>query len=299
MAETPLVSICIPTYRRYEQLKVCLFNALNQDYENIEVIVSDDTDDEDTPLWLLKLAKEDSRLLYIRQEKRLGMMPNDNFVRKIAKGEFVCVMHNDDVFPLGYISNLMDYLLQNPDCTLVGPSCARYLEGAYWHHYENYSNESMTRFERLRDIAIRTFENPWSFEHLMYGVYRKDAVPENFNMGHWRCIIFFHYLCSMTGYIHTLNDLEIEKNTTWDDIKKYAAAGYIKRNKFMIRLFNQRKEARITALFYLFYYSYKSVHLGFWCKLKLSVIGLIKFFQNKTEQYYPLPSQKQNGYQAV
>ena len=48
MNETPLVSICIPTYNGDLYIKECLNSAINQTYENIEIIISDDNSQDDT-----------------------------------------------------------------------------------------------------------------------------------------------------------------------------------------------------------------------------------------------------------
>ena len=48
MNESPLVSICIPTYNGEIYIKECLNSAINQTYSNIEIIISDDNSSDST-----------------------------------------------------------------------------------------------------------------------------------------------------------------------------------------------------------------------------------------------------------
>ncbi len=285
----PLVSICIPTYKRYDQLRVCMQNALGQDYENIEVLVSDDTQDEPVPYWLVKLSEIDRRLRYVKQPFTLGMMANDTFVRENSNGDYLCVMHNDDEFPNNYISSMMNVLISNTSCSLAGPSCVRYLNGKYWHDYEIYSQIGMTQYERLKDITARVFDNPWGFEHLMYGVYKRDAVPKSFQFGRWRSIILFLYLCSINGAIHTIKDINIKKHTTTDDFQKYAIASYVECYPVLAKFFCRRQEERLTALYRLVKFTLKSKEIKWADKLSLISLSVKHCMRNRIEFFYERP----------
>ena len=289
MITKPLVSICIPTYKRYDQLKVCIENALGQDYDNIEVLVSDDTQDEPVPEWLQSLSNQESKLRYIKQPTTLGLVLNNTFVRKKAKGKYLCIMHNDDEFPANYISKMMQVLDANPSCSLVGPSCVRYFNGSFWYDYEAYSSLGLTQFERLKDITIRAFNNPWMFEHLLHGVYRRDVLPQGFDFAYWRSIIFFFYLCSIKGPIHSVQDVKMIKHTTSENVESYANPKYIVRNPLMIRLLNRRQEERLTVLYRLMRAIVSSKDIKARDKSSILLIAVKTYVMNKMEFSCPLP----------
>lgn len=286
----PLVSICIPTFKRYEQLELCLENALSQDYGNIEVLVSDDTQDEPVPDWLLRMVKGDGRLRYVRQPVTLGIVPNNSFVRKNAKGDYLCVMHNDDTFPKNYLTKMMELLDGDRECVLAGPACSRHFNGSFWYDYESYNNNCMTQFERLSDIAVRAFEKPWNFEHLMYGVAKRGTLPETFHFGHWRSIIVSFYLYSIKGTIRTAEDVKLIKNTTTDDIRKYSTAGYVIRYPFMEQLFSQRQEERLTVLCQLILFTMRSSEISISYKARLAAEAIRAFKRDKPEFSHPSPN---------
>jgi glycosyltransferase involved in cell wall biosynthesis len=97
MAETavPLVSILIPTYNRSHLLRKALCSALEQEYPNIEVIVSDNASTDDTEALLQQLRGE--RLRSVRQSTNIGMYPNWNACLGLARGEYALVLSDDDI----------------------------------------------------------------------------------------------------------------------------------------------------------------------------------------------------------
>ena len=62
-SSNPLVSIMIPTYNRPELFEKTLQSALAQSYDNIEILVNDNSTNEDTST-LIRKYECDSRLKY-------------------------------------------------------------------------------------------------------------------------------------------------------------------------------------------------------------------------------------------
>ncbi len=48
MMNEPLISICVPAYKQPGYVARVLESVLQQDYKNVEIIISDDSPDEDT-----------------------------------------------------------------------------------------------------------------------------------------------------------------------------------------------------------------------------------------------------------
>lgn len=208
----PLVTIGIPTYRRYDVLKTCVENALAQDYPNLEVLVSDNTQDEPPPGWLTELAQKDARLRYIRQPENLGPVGNGRFVRLNARGDYFCLMHDDDVFPTNYVSRLMTELLKSPSRALVAPVGKRYFDGEYTWEYDRYSNEGKGQLSRLLSIIKYAFSKPEAFEHFIFGLWHRDLLPANFDSRRVGNMIARFYILSAAGEVLTVDDLAIKKN---------------------------------------------------------------------------------------
>jgi glycosyltransferase involved in cell wall biosynthesis len=283
----PLVTIGIPTHNRYSLLRRCLQNAIAQDYENIEIIVSDNTQELPTPDWLVDMQQAEPRLKYIRQPKNIGLLKNEIFVRNSGHGDYMCVMHDDDVYPTDYISQMMAVLINDQNCVLAGPICERYFENLYWYEYECYSSVGLKQFRRLSDIITLAFENPNTFEHLMYGVHRRNLLPQGFKFGYWLSIILFFYLMSIHGSIHSVPTTTIIKNTTREDIKKYAAAKYVKRFWLLRKLFNRQYEQKITIFYRLLRFTVSSSEIKIYDKIRLINLVIQAFLWKKPKRFAP------------
>jgi len=93
-----LISICIPTYRRPELLRIAVSSALAQTYPEIEVIVGDDSLDHLTTGVIGELRAATARpIRYEHNEPSLGQNENVNRLFSLARGDRLILLHDDDV----------------------------------------------------------------------------------------------------------------------------------------------------------------------------------------------------------
>lgn len=92
----PLVSICIPTYNRPDLLKRCLDSVLIQTYQDFEIIISDDSVNDDVQQMLASYT--DKRIRYQHNRPALGSPRNWNKSMDLTSGELIKIMHHDDYF---------------------------------------------------------------------------------------------------------------------------------------------------------------------------------------------------------
>jgi glycosyltransferase involved in cell wall biosynthesis len=91
------VSICIPAYRQVEYLRATLRSIEQQDFQDYELIVSDDSPD-DSVRDLLAGFDFGHRLRYVRNTPALGSPENWNAAVRLARGDYVKLQHHDDHF---------------------------------------------------------------------------------------------------------------------------------------------------------------------------------------------------------
>ncbi|SHI38730.1 glycosyltransferase [Lutispora thermophila] len=118
----PLVSILIPTYNRPEYFRLALESALNQTYKNIEIIVGDDsTNDETECLMKNNYLNKYSNIKYYHNEKNLGQFDNDIKLYEMAQGEYINFLMDDDLFEETKIEKMMNYFIfdDKQEITLV------------------------------------------------------------------------------------------------------------------------------------------------------------------------------------
>lgn len=93
----PLISICIPAYKRTEFLKRLLDSIIIQTFKNFEVIVTDDSPGSEVHE-LCIAYKNKLPLVYFRNNQPLGTPENWNEAIRNAKGKWIKLMHDDDWF---------------------------------------------------------------------------------------------------------------------------------------------------------------------------------------------------------
>lgn len=100
MSKTPLISIIIPTYKRApDMIKRSVQSVLNQTYENIEVIIVDDSPADFAYRDQVEEYIEslnDRKILYVRHEKNMGANVARNTGIKHSNGEYCAFLDDDD-----------------------------------------------------------------------------------------------------------------------------------------------------------------------------------------------------------
>ena len=101
-------SIVIPTYNRANFIEKALTSALSQDYDDLEIIISDDCSSDNTAD-IVKKYHYDKRVKYHRNTVNKGQMGNYLFaVKALAKGDWVFILCDDDYFDSPhYISTIL------------------------------------------------------------------------------------------------------------------------------------------------------------------------------------------------
>ena len=101
-----LVTIAIPTYNRADgYLREALASALNQTYQNIEIIVSDNCSTDNTKAFIKSFS--DPRLKYFRHNQNIGANNNFNYCLEQARGDYFVLLHDDDLIDEDFVEICM------------------------------------------------------------------------------------------------------------------------------------------------------------------------------------------------
>ncbi len=209
----PLVSVGIPTYNRSIQLQRAIESVLKQDYLNIEVIISDNASTDNTLEVCSALAKQDSRISYIRQSANHGAMKNFIEVLEHSKGEFFMWLGDDDFLSQSYISECVKVLQEDLNYSLVAGVAKYYFPDGQLHfvgHPVNVLEE--TGQDRVISYCSQVADNG-----VFYGVYRKNFLHDVSTLlsfiqtmgGDW---VFVNNI-AFYGKIKTLEHIDIYRDT--------------------------------------------------------------------------------------
>lgn len=114
----PVVSVVIPTYNHAEYVLETLGSVFAQTFTDFEVLVVNDGSPDDTAQRLRPLVA-DGRIRYFEQSN-LGQSSARNRGLAEARGEFVALLDDDDLWPSDKLAWQVDALRVHPDWTTVG-----------------------------------------------------------------------------------------------------------------------------------------------------------------------------------
>ena len=93
----PKISIIIPVYNKEKYILRILRSIQNQNFENIEIIFTDDYSKDNSIKLIEKYQKEDPRIKLIKHEANVGTLINRNDAAKRALGEYILFIDCDDL----------------------------------------------------------------------------------------------------------------------------------------------------------------------------------------------------------
>ncbi len=115
----PLVSVCIPTRNRGAWLQESLQSIRGQDYQRLEILISDNASDDETERVGCEAERVDERVRYVRHPRNLGLYGNHNFCLDASRGEFICLFHDHDRRDTTIVRTYIDFLRQHPQVGVV------------------------------------------------------------------------------------------------------------------------------------------------------------------------------------
>ncbi|MCM3571049.1 glycosyltransferase family 2 protein [Neobacillus mesonae] len=117
----PLVSVLIPTFNRAHYFRLALESVLQQTYPNIEIVITDNSTNDETYNLIQPYLQAYPSIKYYRNSENLG--PVLNFIKayELSSGDYVNFLMDDDLFHPNKIEKMMPYFINdiNKDISLV------------------------------------------------------------------------------------------------------------------------------------------------------------------------------------
>lgn len=118
-------SIVVPTRNRADTLYFCLKTCMAQQYDNLEILVCDNSSNTQTQEVVQTLQQQDPRIRCVKPSKALGMTSNWNFAMEHVLGDFVTYLGDDDGLLPNAVSWVND-ILEIHDVEAVTWNSAQY-----------------------------------------------------------------------------------------------------------------------------------------------------------------------------
>ena len=172
----PLVSIGIPTFNRPKGLRNTIENFIAQDYQNIEIIISDNSSDNpEVELLCREYSSKDKRIKYFRQNSNIGMYKNFEFVMHEAKGKYFAWASDDDEWNKEFISKCIKPLEVNEEIVLCAPYCRVFDKGEEIMKFKpDFNTVGMGKMQRMRKVAFYIKKSHGA----LMGLYRAEIIKK-------------------------------------------------------------------------------------------------------------------------
>jgi hypothetical protein len=96
-SQLPFITIAIPHYKHRDYLKIVLASIFEQEYDQLEIVVSNDKSPDDSDIVIPELLHRSGRpFRYYSQPQNLGYDGNVRFCLAAARGRYVILLGNDD-----------------------------------------------------------------------------------------------------------------------------------------------------------------------------------------------------------
>ena len=120
------ISVIMAVYNAEKTLKVAMDSISNQTYKNFEFIICDDASTDNTYKLLEEYAKEDDRIVLIKNEVNLRLAASLNHCLEYVTGDYVARMDGDDISVPERFEKQIEFLKEPPEYDLVGTAMQRF-----------------------------------------------------------------------------------------------------------------------------------------------------------------------------
>jgi glycosyltransferase involved in cell wall biosynthesis len=190
------LSICIPTYNRAEYLKNCLNSILlakSLTTLKFEVCISDNASKDKIIPIINFYKKKKLAINYKRNSQNLGFGLNFYKVVKMAKGEFIWVIGNDDLLYIDSLKKINDLFIKNKEVDFFFINSSSLNSKFVFRHKQPFDTKkipkNLTSFSKIKKNRKTNFFNlidpsvSWDFLlGIFLTIYKREKFIKNINL---------------------------------------------------------------------------------------------------------------------
>ena len=170
----PIVSIGLPVHNGGNTLASAVNSILRQDFNDFELIISDNASTDETSQILEACSANDARVRYFQTASNIGAGPNHNRVFELARGRyFMWAAHDLECLP-GMLGRCLEEMERAPSyVALVYPQCEMIDETGAFDYLKLHSIENRDRRPHRR---LATVLHRISWVNQLYGLARSEIL---------------------------------------------------------------------------------------------------------------------------
>ena len=174
----PTLSIGLPVYNGERYLSKTLDSLLSQDFEDFELVISDNGSSDQTQAICRDFARRDHRIRYLRSDENLGATWNFRRVFEMSEGEFFkYAAYDDECYPTMVRRCMEVFRVSDPTVALVYTLSERIDENSRvipqkrGFNWDRVATSAKTPHQRLAHIIWRALHG-----QAYYGVIRASFL---------------------------------------------------------------------------------------------------------------------------
>ena len=186
----PKISVLIPMYNRKHYIEQCIDSALNQTFQDYEIIVCDnDSTDGSADFVAERYVAEISsgKIKLLRNEKNMGATFNNNRLLREASGKYVMFLHSDDM----YLPHALQHMYEVAEhfkadvvhqCKFLITAPDGIIEKGKKLNLNSHDAHQVDKPEVMSDALIERFKE-WhlsgTFMDAQYNIFNRKFLTEN------------------------------------------------------------------------------------------------------------------------
>jgi glycosyltransferase involved in cell wall biosynthesis len=211
----------MPVYNSETTIENAILSILNQDYKNIELIISDNSSTDKTSEICWKFANMDSRIKFVRQDSNIGPTANFEYVLTSSSGEYFMWAAGDDTRSSGFISANLEALLENSNyIASTSPNI--------FDKDENFEKKKV-KISLLGNRKSR-FKKFFSDPHQTHGLFYSLVRIESLRKCPWIRELIFGWDWAIVLYLANQGEI----NRTESEMIVFGTAGYSRQNNIYL-----------------------------------------------------------------
>jgi glycosyltransferase involved in cell wall biosynthesis len=173
-----LVSIGLPVYNGAHRLEEVVWSVLAQDHQRIELVISDNASTDDTEEVCRSLARADSRIVYHRQPRNVGLLNNFVHAIRVASGTYFRWIGDDDWMAPDYVSRCLSVFAEDERRVLVTTQLAYTGQDGITRSDPGYTGTRMSTIDPVARFTemLRLLNQSSLLVDPLYGMVRRAPV---------------------------------------------------------------------------------------------------------------------------
>ncbi len=242
------VSVVVPVYNAGERIYRCLDTLVNQTLKEIEIICVLDCPTDGTDKVVEEYAKNDGRIVVVRNEHNLHVSGSRNVGMKVARGQYIGFSDHDDYREL----NMYELLYEKAEET-----GAEIIVSDTHVIHENGTREAERLHVANKEDAVRGAIEPWSYypnpnrfcKCIWCNLYRRDFLERiDLHFVGWGEIMYEDELFNSIAFVNCLTVASVGLELyTWHKSIESTSNNWIHREE-MVKTMTKRTLRQMELL---------------------------------------------------